>query len=140
MTLKSLLEVKDTPLGATALDGYKKVYIREEGRYSTPDSDSMVKSYGGTIYGWLSTKYNIAAGYIISSVTTAERKEFGDNIVRISNEGKFVTTIGKIDVKKGKIIFLDDDAYEKGDLKFQSPMAFKLLVLDKEEYLEKIQK
>lgn len=137
-TFKELInESKDAPFNAEELTGYKKTYVRTSGQ-STPDSQSMQKSFGGTIYGFLATKSNMAAGYIVSSVTKTEQKEFGQNVVRVSSEKTFTTTIAKIDTKKGKITFIDNEAYENGEVKWLSPMAYNRLILDKEEYIKVI--
>jgi hypothetical protein len=121
-------EDTDKPFNSDETE-YKKVYIRTKNQ-TTPDKDSMQKSFGGDIYGFIATKYNNAAGYIVSSLSNAEKKDFGSDAYRVSSEKTHTTTVAKIDLKKGKITFLDNEEYEEGNLKWQSPMAFTRLLID----------
>jgi hypothetical protein len=125
-------ESKNQPFYTIPHPKFKKVWIRTS-KETTPDADSMQRKFGGDIYGFLATKHNLAAGYIISSLSKYEKEEFGKDSFRVSSEKTFTTTIAKIDLKAGKVIFLDNEAYEEGEIKWQSPMAFDRLVIDNNE-------
>jgi hypothetical protein len=110
-------------------ESVKKVLYRENGditstssEYSNPMADPK------NIAGFIATKANISEGYAVYLLSKEEQKEFGKDALRIVwSKG---TTIVKIQAKKGKIIFLDNDAYEEGNIKWQSPMAYDRLVID----------
>lgn len=80
------------------------------------------------IAGWIATKANMAGGYAIYLIGKAEQKDFGKNAIRLV--WKKGTTIAKIDAKKGKLIFIDNEAYTEGEVKYQTPMAYDRLFID----------
>ena len=125
-------ESKNQPFDTIPHQKFKKVWIRIS-KETTPDAESMQRKFGGDIYGFLATKHNLAAGYIVSSLNKSEKEEFGKDAFRVSSEKTFTTTIAKIDLKVGKVIFLDNEAYEEGEIKWQSPMVFDRLIIDNNE-------
>ena len=58
-----------------------------------------------------------------------DKKEFGEHGVYrlLSSKG---TTIVKLDLVKGKIAFLDSEAYAEGTLKFERPFIYEILFID----------
>ena len=77
----------------------------------------------------MATKYNRAEGYAILELDSFDKEEFGsEGVYRLlSSKG---TTIVKLDFVKGKIAFLDSEAYAQGTLKFQRPFIYEILFID----------
>jgi len=113
----------------------KNVTIRTDGLKTTPDKESLATSFGGSVIGFLATKYNLASGYIVSTVTEDEIKEFGSGVVRISSEKTLTTSIGIINAEKGTVQFLNNDAYLEGNIKFLRAEKYDRLIVDTEEGL-----
>ena len=60
------------------------------------------------------------------------KKEFGKNVFRISTplsnpNSNFHRSIVRIDVKKGKMAFLNQEKYEAGVIKWERPLMFRQL-------------
>lgn len=60
------------------------------------------------------------------------KKEFGQNVFRISTplsdpNSEFHRSIVRIDVKKGKMAFINNEKYEEGIIKWERPLMFRQL-------------
>ena len=97
---------------------------------STLDSEQlkMPDANQRKVVGWFATKYNMAYGWVIQEASDLDKKEFGKDVFRIySDKG---TSIAKFDLKKGKVYYLDNEAYEEGKIKFERPFMYDRLLID----------
>ena len=96
------------------------------------DVEKHIKRFDVKPLGFMTTKNNMAAGYIIVELTRYEKEEFGNGVFRLFSEKTFTTTVAKINIKKGVVTFIDSDAYAVVELKWLSPMKYdKIMVCDK---------
>lgn len=93
-------------------------------------SDNKFDLNQDTLIGWFFNKYN-PEGWSLHNLTLAEKKEFGFvGVYRTLNNHR--TSIIKVDPEKGTYAFLDNSAYEGGELSFEKLTAYRKLVIFKE--------
>ena len=108
----------------------KRGLLREPSHPTTSTSGeySHAMADKNNVVGFLGTKHNNAEGYAIYTLSSDEAKEFGKDAFRIVwSKG---TTIVKFNFRDGKVIFIDNEAYADGELKWQSPMGYDRIVVD----------
>ena len=107
---------------ATMSDDYK----------SRPDTD---------IIGWFSNKFNLAGWgiYALSKADVLFLNEQGYPSTMIFRmAGDRGTFLAKVDLKKGKVQYFDDDKYEKTDkLEYKDKLAYTKLVVNNRLYAAK---
>lgn len=107
----------------------KRVNIRQCGRSTAPCGTGTSED----VIGWMNNSHNIGGGWSVHKATEEEKKEFGRNAVRIhSDKG---TTIAKIYLTSGSFSVVDNEAYEAGELKFDKPTPYRMVLVDKVEFL-----
>jgi len=130
---RCLVESEDTDI--VEFKEYANVWYRNNGHTtSTTDVYHNSMAHASNVIGFIATKANNGEGYAVYKPTVSELKEFGSDIFRLVwSKG---TTIVKIDIKSDKLYFLDNTKYEDGIIKFQSPIKFTRLILDKKEFIK----
>lgn len=108
----------------------KRVYLRSDGRYTHPDvpSDIVPPLDVENCVGWFSTSRNPALGHSLFILTPEDKAEFGNDAFRqATSKG---TSIVKLNLKTGTVSFLDNDAYENGNIKYLPASAYRKLYID----------
>jgi len=91
-----------------------KVTFEDEGSYH---NDTVLKNQNPI--GWFATKMNAAAGWLIFELDSADKKWFAEqkkstkDVFRIATDKQ--TNLVKIDFKKAKVLWFDNEKYEKTD-------------------------
>ena len=117
------------------LGGFKRVTLSDQPNTGSHVPPNSVGVSSATAIAWFSNKYNPAGGWTLHDTTPAEKKEFGkDSLRSMSDTGK--TSIIKFDLKKGTYAFVDNDAYEQGDVKFEKMVPYQKVVLKNKDSLK----
>lgn len=100
----------------TASNFAKNVFIRPDNR----GSEDVAHGKGGEPIGWYATRYNMAAGWTIYSLSDADKKWF--NKANSPTKGVYRTwsihgntTLVKIDAEKGTVDYFDSKKYENSE-------------------------
>lgn len=89
------------------------------------------KSYGlneSDIVGWFSNSHN-SFGWVLFSTNESEKSEFGSDVLRSYSDGTNSTSIIKINPSSGTYAFIDNKAYEDGEIKYEKFLPYRKLVV-----------
>ena len=128
--------------GDTPIEGFRNTVIRSDKGYRTDfqlGDYPILKTLAFTpkrenVIGWFATKYNPAGGYVVFELDDYDKKEFGTkNVYRVLHTKG--TTIVKLDLKKGKVSFIDNEYYTENDaIKYERPFIYEILFMDNTKY------
>lgn len=107
----------------------KRTEVRKKGAQNTSVDKNSHGLNSSNVVGWFSNKYN-AWGWSLHKLTPDEAKEFGSSMVFRSLSDSGNTSIIKFNLAKGTYAFLDNEAYEEGDIKFEKASPYTKVVVD----------
>lgn len=109
--------------------GFKRLEIRVGSPTTVPTSNAFGLSKS-TVIGWFCNKHNFG-GWSIHNLSAKDKKEFGGRgVFRTLQDDKMTTSIIRFDFKKGTYAFLDNEAYENGDMKFEKMTPYSNVIID----------
>ena len=119
--------------------------IREnaESTYVANSGDELFGLNQNNVVGWMSNKYNPAAGWSLHELSEEEKSEFAtdDNLFfRTYSDSTESTAIIRINITTGKYSFIDNEFYIEGHVVYDRPENYKMLCIDcgKESFFELI--
>lgn len=130
--MKALLERLEMTEGRIPQEDMKRAEVRS-GKGATTYFDSGASKYGlspSDLVGWFANKYNMASGWSIFVASPEDKSEFGSDVFRTYTDKTHSTSIIKFNLKKGTYAFLDNKAYEEGDIKFEKMSPYSRLLID----------
>ncbi len=98
--------------------------------YLEPEATSLYGLKDENVVGWFANKYNMAGGWVILDTTEEEKREFGAFAFRTYNYHSETTCIIKINPYKGTYAFIDNKAYEEGEIRYEKMEAYNRLIMD----------
>jgi hypothetical protein len=110
---------------------FKRFKVRKDGRPTDVKSNEFGLSQK-TVIGWFSNKHN-SFGWSIHRLGRDDKEFQGKNVFRTFQDEKGTTSIIKFDFNKGTYAFLDNKAFENGDIKFEKMSPYSGFVADSED-------
>lgn len=112
-------------------ENLKRAFVRDH--EMTSDNTRLIKPYGfrnEDIIGWFATTHNIASGWLILRSSNEDKREFGEQAFRSISAHHGTMSIIKINLRTGTYAFLDNKAYEEGQVVFQRLAAYDRLIIE----------
>jgi len=116
-------------------EALKRVEVRKDGTTDVPSSNKFGLGKD-TVIGWFSNKHNPAFGWSIHKLGPADKEFQGKGVFRSLQDEKMTTSIIKFDFQKGTYAFLDNKAYENGEIKFEKMSPYSKFIVDDEKLIK----